>query len=473
MSSDVILRGPLGELAKRLSPEDRLLAEEVYAAAISLWSAAIAHTVTIHTWSSRPVTVWTAFSTVADRPAAARESVASAMNAEEDFPYLDIRKGVTTASEFRRAIGRGSEAGPPARTLLVGNPFRPLRSGWKILEDLDLALRPTWDGPESFPSRPRGSHPSIGVLWDVPGDSWTSGLRSLSEGLFSRLLPFKASSSGRLRPTQQKEWTGPLVEANAWATAKPRKITVDGAAGRKLDEARVGEDSIRGVLAGDRARAFGGRLGEHTLRVATVLAASEEATVVRSEVMEAAWTLVRRSVTDTVTLIQDLHGPVEAALAELDSVIYAIEHAVHAPRLSAPAREQIPNGAPDEPVSRNTSVVQSLERDSRVVRWVKQLYGHACQMCGTVLTLPKSRHSQGAHIQALGAPHGGPDRVENVLCLCPNCHVLFDYGARYLTDDLHVVDAISGRVLGALTVCPEHHVGVSYVRQHRSRWVSD
>ncbi|MEU6215105.1 HNH endonuclease [Streptomyces sp. NPDC047023] len=39
----------------------------------------------------------------------------------------------------------------------------------------------------------------------------------------------------------------------------------------------------------------------------------------------------------------------------------------------------------------------------------------------------------------------GPDIVENLLCLCPTCHVLFDTGARVLTDDLTIIDTVTGQ----------------------------
>ena len=27
-----------------------------------------------------------------------------------------------------------------------------------------------------------------------------------------------------------------------------------------------------------------------------------------------------------------------------------------------------------------------------------------------------------------GIPHNGPDKLENMICVCPNCHVLLDFG---------------------------------------------
>ncbi|WP_329294801.1 HNH endonuclease [Streptomyces sp. NBC_01455] len=49
------------------------------------------------------------------------------------------------------------------------------------------------------------------------------------------------------------------------------------------------------------------------------------------------------------------------------------------------------------------------------------------------MILPGGAYSEGAHIQALGSPHNGSDTTDDVLCLCPTCHVMFDGGAIVLT----------------------------------------
>ena len=59
--------------------------------------------------------------------------------------------------------------------------------------------------------------------------------------------------------------------------------------------------------------------------------------------------------------------------------------------------------------------------------------------------MPTGRYAEGAHIRPLGYPHDGPDVLGNVLCLCPNDHVRFDYGAIWLDDRLYVVDAQLGK----------------------------
>ncbi|WP_380285908.1 YDG/SRA domain-containing protein [Kitasatospora purpeofusca] len=126
-----------------------------------------------------------------------------------------------------------------------------------------------------------------------------------------------------------------------------------------------------------------------------------------------------------------------------------------------------------EPAPRHPVTIQRVIRKSAVTQLVKQLHNGRCQMCDQVLLVPGDSHySEGAHIQAIGQPYNGPDVLENVLCLCPNCHVLFDYGARYLTDDLHIVDGVTHEEIGKLRTHRQHKIDSRYVRHHRGRWVA-
>jgi putative restriction endonuclease len=83
----------------------------------------------------------------------------------------------------------------------------------------------------------------------------------------------------------------------------------------------------------------------------------------------------------------------------------------------------------------NSGVTQRTVRSTAVAEAIKKLYEHACQVCDLQLEVPGGYYSEGAHIRALGRPHSGPDVPENVLCLCPNHHALFDDGGIYITDD--------------------------------------
>ncbi|MCM2413906.1 YDG/SRA domain-containing protein [Streptomyces sp. RKAG290] len=127
---------------------------------------------------------------------------------------------------------------------------------------------------------------------------------------------------------------------------------------------------------------------------------------------------------------------------------------------------------PLERVAARYVSTQRRVRNTAEARAIKSLYGNTCQMCRipVVVDINGARYSEGAHIHALGRPHGGRDMRSNILCLCPNCHVLFDNGARLITDDFKVVDALSREVLGDLYVEPEHRIDRASIRQHRTRW---
>ncbi|MGW8993440.1 YDG/SRA domain-containing protein [Streptomyces zhihengii] len=121
-----------------------------------------------------------------------------------------------------------------------------------------------------------------------------------------------------------------------------------------------------------------------------------------------------------------------------------------------------------EKPERITSTVQRIVRSNAVKRQVKAWHDNRCQICETRIEVPGGSYSEGAHIQALGSPHNGPDTTGNVLCLCPNCHVMFDAGAVVLEDDLTVVRG--GQPVGVLRTHAQHAIDLRCVRHHRERW---
>jgi putative restriction endonuclease len=107
--------------------------------------------------------------------------------------------------------------------------------------------------------------------------------------------------------------------------------------------------------------------------------------------------------------------------------------------------------------------VSRIVRDSARAKKVKALYDHRCQMCGTRLECPAGPYSEAAHIRPLGTPHDGPDTVDNILCLCPNHHVLFDNGAIYIADDL----SLNGEGGNRLVVHKNHRIDHRHLAYHR------
>lgn len=134
-----------------------------------------------------------------------------------------------------------------------------------------------------------------------------------------------------------------------------------------------------------------------------------------------------------------------------------------------PHQDDEPQGPKgNEKPERVTGTVQRIIRSSAVKRKVKQWHDNRCQVCDTRIETPGGNYSEGAHIQALGSPHNGPDTTSNVLCLCPNCHVMVDLGAIVFADDLTVIRA--GKAEGKLRTHPKHTIDLARVKQHRERW---
>lgn len=106
---------------------------------------------------------------------------------------------------------------------------------------------------------------------------------------------------------------------------------------------------------------------------------------------------------------------------------------------------------PRVPVTTNRIV-----RDPDVTRRIKQLYRNTCQICCIQLQTATGPYSEAAHIRPLGSPHDGADRLDNVLCLCPNCHKRFDLYGLAVDEHLQVHDLSSEVVVGPLNLLKGH-----------------
>jgi predicted restriction endonuclease len=106
----------------------------------------------------------------------------------------------------------------------------------------------------------------------------------------------------------------------------------------------------------------------------------------------------------------------------------------------------------EEPSSpgRSETTVYRILRDTTLARNLKKLHNNTCQICGHRLELKNGEYySEAHHIKPLGSPHNGPDIADNIIVLCPNHHVLCDYGAIKL-------DAITIRNVAGHTISREY-----------------
>ena len=125
--------------------------------------------------------------------------------------------------------------------------------------------------------------------------------------------------------------------------------------------------------------------------------------------------------------------------------------------ISTPAGElPLPasNQEPDRVMSHTTRIV----RETLASEAVKEAHKNVCQACSTRIDLPGGAYAQAVYIRPLGRPHNGPDTADNILCLCPNCHVLFDGWAFAIEVDGTIIGALSGMLneIEAHTVSREH-----------------
>lgn len=126
--------------------------------------------------------------------------------------------------------------------------------------------------------------------------------------------------------------------------------------------------------------------------------------------------------------------------------------------------QPVPNVGQAGTAERAPTTTQRIIRDTEVARTVKARHDHQCQVCDERLETPAGPYAEAAHIRPLGKPHNGPDESSNVICLCPNHHVLFDRGAIWI-DKNHRVQPL-GTPLARLAANPIDVAHLAYHREH-------
>jgi hypothetical protein len=83
---------------------------------------------------------------------------------------------------------------------------------------------------------------------------------------------------------------------------------------------------------------------------------------------------------------------------------------------------------PDDVPPRVRTEITRVIRDTALCRKIKRLYDYRCQRCGKRVELTDGEfYAEAHHLRPLAKKHGGRDVEENIICVCPTCHVLFDY----------------------------------------------
>ncbi|MFK8850059.1 HNH endonuclease [Streptomyces sp. Ac-502] len=445
-------------------------ADELYAAAVCWWSTAIAPAVKLSHWPKAPLSVWASFVTAET----ARPPLVDALILEQLAP-LTVRRHVKSDREFGSALYTAYKARRNGRAtdavLLTGSPFpHRQRRPSPISPLLEGPVRKAWDGNHCFlPTHwrhavPTDPPPRVGVLWELTIDEWQQ-FEEVNAATFSRALHFARRHAPTTAHTHHSEtpdlrWSHALSTAYAWAFQHRPVLGYSQAAEEKIIAFRLADEEKRAALP-RLARYFLVRDSDHVSRIAGTLAASEVSSIKGAHV-DAAWSLVRRASLDTLELLQVPASTVHALIADLDAAISSVT------KTDTSAIPHPASAWEHEPSPRKTV---RKTRDPSVVKRIKEWYD-SCQMCGETIRLPTSErgYTEAAHIQPLNGADPGPDIIENLLCLCSNCHIRFDHGARIINDDFMVIDTLTGQKLRALTIHPWHYIGRTYLRYHRDRW---
>lgn len=102
-------------------------------------------------------------------------------------------------------------------------------------------------------------------------------------------------------------------------------------------------------------------------------------------------------------------------------------------------------------------VIYRILREGILAKKIKMLHKNECQLCSTSINLSGELYAEAHHIKPLGAPHFGPDVAENIIVVCPNCHVKLDYFSIEL--DPEEITKKSG-----------HSIESAYVNYHNSQF---
>lgn len=117
----------------------------------------------------------------------------------------------------------------------------------------------------------------------------------------------------------------------------------------------------------------------------------------------------------------------------------------------------------DNSTTRKDTTISRIVRDTAIAQKIKSLYDFKCQVCDLQIVTSSGLYAEGAHIKGLGIPHNGPDIESNILCLCPNHHVMFDKGCFTINEDF----SLNG-ISGILFVDNQHDIDAEYLEYHKN-----
>lgn len=160
--------------------------------------------------------------------------------------------------------------------------------------------------------------------------------------------------------------------------------------------------------------------------------------------------------------LQGLYSPINSASTRNQGYLYPINEKAALILLELCNLEIEVKETETTTTSRKDILVSRIIRNTKVSQSIKDVYKNKCQVCGIELTTSNGPYSEGAHIIPLGKPYNGPDVKSNILCLCPNHHVLFDGFAFSIAEDGKLIG-----IEGNLHISKKHKLSEESLAWHK------
>jgi len=123
---------------------------------------------------------------------------------------------------------------------------------------------------------------------------------------------------------------------------------------------------------------------------------------------------------------------------------------------------------------RVSSTSDKIKRNQSIVKKVKELHNFTCQVCGEFFQGVGDPICIAAHIKPLGRMHNGPDVIENLLCLCPNHHDLFDRFGFFIDENLNIMQLnqeLPKNPSKKLITNKKHIINPEFLNYHKTQYL--
>jgi hypothetical protein len=164
--------------------------------------------------------------------------------------------------------------------------------------------------------------------------------------------------------------------------------------------------------------------------------------------------------------LQDLYSPISSAGIRNQGYLYPVNEKAALTLLELCGlkveSENIDAASGTNVPARKEVLVSRIIRNTKISQNVKRIYSDSCQVCGIKMVTNNGPYSEGAHIIPLGSPYNGLDEESNILCLCPNHHVLLDGFAFSIADNGKLIG-----LEGELNISDEHEISKESLVWHK------